>query len=890
MEYKNKRLHIGWRNQVKISSFIILLLIVLSSFQMMNFQNSATSTSTNIDNIADYSTKDISDNIINYSRIMTWGGGSYDEKIDIDIDGNFAFVARQDLLIFNITDPSNPSFLSKFECQWGSVVKVFAQNQIVCLVCDSIGIVMVDATDPLNPVELGKCGYFDGIVRTFDNNKTENILNAFISNDLVYLIADGGRFKKDDWLSTNYLYIIDISNPLYPTPTGWYSELNFHESMALSNRYCYFYANEPTELDQLMVLDTSNPSKPKIIGEFPDLVRRGAKLSISDTYALAQEDEDTIAILDLSDPLNVTKAGSISESDCSIYLLEGAFAYIVNTNTKVLKIYEISDPTNPVLLGNTTVDGVINEIEYQLNYLYLIGSNLQIVDVSNTSSPLVTASILGHEGPDYCWSLDKKGVYVFIMDHTNGMKIVDYSDYNNPVIVSTYFSQRMENETYISSIDFYIAGNFMYIYYSSSSTTNYIEIVDITTPGTPILKSEMVMTSEINEIFVKNKILYVIDDDMVSMYDVTNSVLPTYENNITIDKLTNIYVENKALYLTRYNSNAFLTNLTVFDVNDIHNPIKIDEVLLDHEVYDMKVRNDYLYVLADEITILDAKNASDNKIIQSISIDLDFMSDEVGNLVVSDNNLCFSDGVKLVIYDLTNQTDPIFESEYTPNEYYQGYEEDIYDKYPIEYKITGLAYETDYIVIGASSLGVNVIGTDDDNDGLATIVEINDYGTNSLLADTDADSMNDYYEVTVGLNPFNGSDLLFDNDSDGLINQIEFINGTHPFLVDTDADGLNDSYEVILGTNPISFDTDLDGLSDGLELIVLLSDPLLIDTDNDKIDDFTELLIGRNPTFWSNWELLFGVYLLPVYIGITATITIVIAVRIRRKKKQAIAV
>jgi hypothetical protein len=111
-------------------------------------QSSATNIIKTSDNIIDFTAQDVADNVVNYSRIMTWGGGSVNEKLDIFVEGNFAYVARQDLLIFNVTDPSSPELLSKFECQWGSVIKVFVKDQIACLVCDSIGIVMVNASEP----------------------------------------------------------------------------------------------------------------------------------------------------------------------------------------------------------------------------------------------------------------------------------------------------------------------------------------------------------------------------------------------------------------------------------------------------------------------------------------------------------------------------------------------------------------------------------------------------------------------------------------------------------------------------------------------------------------------------------------------------------------------
>jgi YVTN family beta-propeller protein len=66
--------------------------------------------------------------------------------------------------------------------------------------------------------------------------------------------------------------------------------------------------------------------------------------------------------------------------------------------------------------------------------------------------------------------------------------------------------------------------------------------------------------------------------------------------------------------------------------------------------------------------------------------------------------------------------------------------------------------------------------TDDDNDGLTDSQE-QAFGTNSLLADTDGDNLNDGLEVNTL--------------------------GTNPLLLDTDGDGYNDDVEVNIGSNPL---------------------------------------------------------------------------------------
>lgn len=88
---------------------------------------------------------------------------------------------------------------------------------------------------------------------------------------------------------------------------------------------------------------------------------------------------------------------------------------------------------------------------------------------------------------------------------------------------------------------------------------------------------------------------------------------------------------------------------------------------------------------------------------------------------------------------------------------------------------------------------------DDDNDGLSDIQEQN-LGTNSLLADTDGDNLNDGFEVNTS--------------------------ATNPLLLDTDHDGYNDDVELNIGSDPnnsasIPPDGDING-DDAVDIIDIL--------------------------------------------------------------------
>jgi len=818
----------------------------------------------------------ISDNLINYSRIMTWGGGSYQETIDMDIEGNFAFVARQDLLIFNITNPLDPYLLTKFECQWGSIVKVFVQDGIACLICNKIGIIMVDVSDPTNPTELGKCGYFDGETRTYDDDKAEYIRTGYKADNLVFLVAEGESYGTVGYKTTQYLYIFDVADPLYPIPVGRYTKNNVKEAITVIGEYCYLFLQDVNDTVPLSIFKIKNQSKLKSVEEIPNLVATNAEFSTSGDISIALG-FDEIVILDVADPAIPTKLGSIPGDVWSKYILDGSTAFVINKSSKVLQIYDISTPASPILKGETVVDGVIDVITNKENYLYSIGTYLQIIDVSNVSAPVIVSKISGTLGPDYCSKMTKKGNYAYILDYKNGIKIVDFNDYTNPVILGEYYSKNVEMRTLWYNVNLHLAGNYLYLHYD-----NYLEIIDVTDPANPFLDVEMDFPEDIHGVFVKNKILFVLQTTELNLYDVSNSTIPIFLSSIESDSSTQIFADKQILYHTKRFYSNDITNVSIYDLIDPTNTTIISSQLINHPIYDIEVRNDYLYLAGDVFFILDAQNASD--VTQVSTFNYGPVSTAVSNLIISNDKVYFSDKERLIILDITNQTEPLWYSEYTMKEFNDENLLNQYIRYPMIYEINSIGLQNDIVLLGSASIGIDIVAIDEDNDNLASIVEIDLYGTNILAADSDTDGLTDYYEVSVGLDPLNITDGTLDSDFDGLDNQYEHLIGTHPLLIDTDYDGLFDMQELNLSTNPIYFDSDGEGLSDGLEVNITLTDPLLVDTDEDLIDDFTELTRGLNPTFWSNWTRLFGGYLVPVYIAIPAITSTILIIKKRRAR------
>ena len=119
---------------------------------------------------------------------------------------------------------------------------------------------------------------------------------------------------------------------------------------------------------------------------------------------------------------------------------------------------------------------------------------------------------------------------------------------------------------------------------------------------------------------------------------------------------------------------------------------------------------------------------------------------------------------------------------------------------------------------------------------------------NILLSDNDQDGMADGWETENLFDPSNPSDGEADADNDGLSNKDEFTQQTDPHNPDSDGDLIPDGWEVEKGLDPLVSNTGVDSDDDGLTDLEEYNlrdqydlDPLNSDTDGDQLSDGVEL-------------------------------------------------
>lgn len=221
----------------------------------------------------------------------------------------------------------------------------------------------------------------------------------------------------------------------------------------------------------------------------------------------------------------------------------------------ILQTLDISDPSNPILLGQVATNGVINDISKAGNYIYLAEgeSGLKIIYVSDPSNPFQVSELM-FSGPVNKLICSEHTLYITEGKYYDGnqwqgggLRIVNVEDPFNPKPISFYDSPG-------SSPDFItLIGQYVYI----DSTFESTLIIDVT--------------------------------------DIYN---PMYAGSISNTQFGNSQLQDNYLYVSWWYYEQ--RGLKVFDVSDPVNPIQIAQNLFPSGIEDIVLTEDYAYITNGE--------------------------------------------------------------------------------------------------------------------------------------------------------------------------------------------------------------------------------------------------------------------------------------------------
>ncbi len=283
----------------------------------------------------------------------------------------------------------------------------------------------------------------------------------------------------------------------------------------------------------------------------------------------------------------------------------GNYLYSTESNGAKLDTFDVSNPTSPTELANSSIGVTGSNVIVQGHYAYIDGYHgpstvaFNVVDISNPAAP-VSLSTLSIPGLSQVGVMTMQGNYAYFEsnDGTNDyLDIVDVSNPSSPVLTETYTL----NSTNASVWDIAIRSHYLYITYNVTSGTAF-QIIDISNPTSPSVvgsintaASGSVGLYEAEVMAFNGRYLYIANQtNNAWVVDISNPASPalvgsafTAGGTSTIRAL----VQGQRLYLM----NSGSSTVTVFDISNPTSPSSLGSLSTPGNAMDIEIAGTYLY-------------------------------------------------------------------------------------------------------------------------------------------------------------------------------------------------------------------------------------------------------------------------------------------------------
>ncbi len=408
---------------------------------------------------------------------------------DLTVVGGLAYaVTNIGLQIIDISTPSDPVLVGSVDTP-DSALGVTVAGNYAYVADRSSGLQIIDVSIPSDPRIIGS-------VNTKDMAQSVSILGSY-----AYVADRSGG-----------LQVIDISIITSNQVTGSVPDADWVLDVAVSGDYAYVADQGSGNGGRLQVVDIVTPSSPQVIAELNSGAYDNVTTSGSYAYAIVFPPFGwyTLQVIDVSTPSAPEIKGSVENLPLSPYniTVSGNYAYVANGQAGLLVI-NISNKSNPYIVGSVDTPGIANEVAISGNYAYVAddrdlsyqtSQSLQVINISNKSNPYIVGAV---DRPGSYKGIAVSGNYVYVtVEGTshNGIEIFNISNPSNPQWVNSIQTSRLPSNVTVS-------GNYAYVggYYAGFT------IMDISTPSAPLIIGTIDTQGQPESITVSGNYAYVAD-------------------------------------------------------------------------------------------------------------------------------------------------------------------------------------------------------------------------------------------------------------------------------------------------------------------------------------------------------------------------------------------
>ena len=435
------------------------------------------------------------------------------------------------------------------------------------------------------------------------------------------------------------LQIIDFSDKNNPVARGSYrntSVLDIPEDIAVSGNYIYVV---DSSLNALRVFDISNPDNITHVASLTNgsggaalFQPNGIAISGNYAYIIKSSVPTGLEVVNITTPTSPTHVATLADGVGGAALgspfairIAGNFAYIVNSNgNRQLEIVNISTPTAPVHAGKTGVNALSSnpsDVAVSGNYAYIIASNtLQVVNVTTPSTPTLVATLNNGAGGAVlsgAFNIDISGNYAYITSESaHAVEVVDITTPTSPV----HYSSVTDTTKLATPFGIRISGSYAYV---TSFPPGNFQIINISTPsalvlqgniydgqGVPMLSGALCVEVSGNYAFVLS-----VSEIALEVLNISDPTNPTHVTSIRYGFISNpsaMRLSGNYVYILNIGS------LQIYDVSDPTNPTHVGSLndgaggAQIQSASNLCVAGNYVYITngSDSLEIVDVSTPS----------------------------------------------------------------------------------------------------------------------------------------------------------------------------------------------------------------------------------------------------------------------------------------
>ena len=279
------------------------------------------------------------------------------------IDENRAFAAGyyDGLALYNFTDPAEPERITRNDLLSQTVYKLAVANGYIYLQRYNEGLLVVDATDPINPEVLSPA----------DTSHCSRLLT--VNNEWLYSSSDVPG-SDETWLK-----IWNLDNPASPELVGQqlidvpFPNMDVYDEIMSLNGF-----NSDIEL-----WDISVPEEPMFLSRIDNLGYRYASLYGDYVYAIGGEN-NILYVIDIIDPENPEILSEYDGFDYGYGLDAGLGRVYVTDGDNGVIVLDVSDPGRIEFEANIQTREWATDCTIDGTLLYICDASggMQITDIS----------------------------------------------------------------------------------------------------------------------------------------------------------------------------------------------------------------------------------------------------------------------------------------------------------------------------------------------------------------------------------------------------------------------------------------------------------------------------------------------------------------------------